>query len=149
MLAPDLTAYFAPPPAVPMAGAELSIPERMAIVIRELRGDRPEPDCEGVTFDEFVAHPLTCDLTRDELRANTGKAAQLLQQPHDPLAAWDSDSMLNRMVAIACAAFPTEGEVFRALRDAGYSNAAIAGYWLRIMASTAEAVRTARLPQVS
>lgn len=148
MFAPDLTAYFAPPPAMPMAGAELPIPERMAIVIRELRGDHPEPDCEGVTFDEFVAHPLTCDLTREELRANAGKAAQLLQQPHDPLAAWDSDSMLNRMVAIGSAALGDETTVWRALREAGYSNATIAAFWLRVMAGAAEAVRTARLPEV-
>ena len=147
MLAPDLSAYFTAPP--PVAMAELSIPERIAAVIREAGGDGTPDDTVRIMRTAFLKHPVTGSLTEAELEANMAAAMQLVRNAPDPLAAWDTDIMLNRMVAIACAALPTEGEIFRAVRDAGYSNASIAAFWPRLMSRTADAVRTARLPEVA
>lgn len=134
--------FFTTPGPLP-AYASQSIPERMAIVMRAHGG------LEGTTErKDFLRHPATCKLTEAELDANMGEAAQLVETPTDPLDGWDTEKLIARAVEVAMATLPGEGEIFRALRQAGYSSPMIGAYWSTIMAQCGEAVRKSQRPQV-
>ena len=135
--------FFTTPGPVP-AYAGQSIPERMAIVMRAHGG------ADGCTERmDFLRHPATSKLTEDELNANMGDAALLVETPVDPLDAWDTEKLIARAVEVAKATIPNETDIFRSLREAGYSTPMIGAYWPTIMAQCGEAIRKAKLPQVS
>ena len=142
-LAFDVSAAGAPRAAgVPMPPglAALSIPERMAQVIRARR-------LQGcpTTERDFLEAVETCDLSVAELHANIGTAKRLVHpelvrhdQPAAPVQPWDHDreyraERVSRAVATLAAALEAERRHLRGR----YSDAELTALWPDIVAGLA------------
>lgn len=126
---------------LPPSVAALSIPERMAIVIRE-KAREGQP----TTRDDFHQALETSDLSDGELDENIGRAKRLMHpeivrhdQPAAPSYAWEQDldyrnERVTRGAGIIAGMMPDPGDIHTQLRTAGFSTREVGALWGEIIA---------------
>src|SRR3569623_1965274 len=98
--------------AQPAPWAHLDIPHRMALVI-----DRYRFSLDGtVTERNFEAEHETCDLSLEELRANIGKAQQLIEAGVTATAAYDRAARVSEGARLVLGLMPQIGAMHEMLR---------------------------------
>lgn len=119
----------------------LDIPHRMARVI-----ERRRHMLDGtVTERNFGEEPETCDLSLEELRANIGKAQQLIDDGA-PEPAYDRAARLDAGVSLVMGMLPAIPAIHATLRDNGFTNSELGDLWDELIARAADDFHADRAP---